>query len=97
MPLLFSTAQFKSVNENKAQFHAFFILALSGTERSTSRSGHFSPSNQWTGGWVSPKIGLELVARTRIPNPDGNRTLTVQQVASPFTDYQLKGKVVPVL
>jgi hypothetical protein len=50
-------------------------LALVGGERSASRSGRFSPEERapgthWTGGWVSPRTGLDDVeGREILPLP----------------------------
>jgi hypothetical protein len=35
----------------------------------------FIPSTHWTGGWVGPRVGLDVIAkRNKIPPPAGNRT-----------------------
>jgi hypothetical protein len=53
---------------------AFFTLALDGGEWSASHPGHFTPGardpvTHWTGGWVGPRGGLDIMARKKNPNP----------------------------
>jgi hypothetical protein len=45
--------------------HVFLISALVGDEWLASHPGRFIPGNQWIGGWVIPRIGLEDVKRKK--------------------------------
>jgi hypothetical protein len=52
--------------------HAFLNLALDGGEWFVSRPGRFTPGERatrthWTGGWVSPRAGLDAVAKINNP------------------------------
>jgi hypothetical protein len=49
--------------------HAFLTSALDGGKWSASRPGRFTPGTQWIRGWVGPRIGLDAVAKRKIPNP----------------------------
>jgi hypothetical protein len=44
----------------EVQLHAFLISALDGDERSDLCPRHFT---LWTGGWVGPRVSLDVVAR----------------------------------
>jgi len=49
-------------------------LVLDGGERSASHPGHFTPrerapGNHWTGGWVGPRAGLDMVVKRKISSP----------------------------
>jgi hypothetical protein len=30
-----------------------------------------APSTQWTGGWLGPRAGLDMVSKGKIPSPSG--------------------------
>jgi len=54
-------------------------LVLDGDERSASHPGYFTSrekalSTHWTGGWVGPSDGLDVVAKRKVPftAPAGN-------------------------
>jgi hypothetical protein len=54
--------------------HAFLISALEGGEWSASRPGRFTlgervPGTHWIGGWVSPRAGIDAVAKREFSNP----------------------------
>jgi len=66
--------------------HAFLTSALDGGQWSASRPGRFTPRERgpgthWIGGWVGPIVGLNAVAKRKIPASAGNRTPVVQLVA----------------
>jgi len=54
-------------------FHEFLILAQDAGDWSTPHPSHFIsrervPSTHWIGGRVSPRAGLGMVARSKIPS-----------------------------
>jgi hypothetical protein len=56
------------------KLHAFLTSALAEDEWSTLRSGLFTPretasGTHWIGGWVSPRTGMDAVARKKILHP----------------------------
>jgi len=58
----------------EVKFHAFLTLVIDGNEGSVSRSGHFTPgertpSIQWIGGWMGPRVSLDAVAKKKNPDP----------------------------
>jgi len=57
--------------------HAFLTSELYGAEWSPSRPGRLTSGTHWTGGSVGPRVGLDGVAKRKIPAPAGNRTPTV--------------------
>jgi hypothetical protein len=78
----------KTCGEVEVYLHAFLGLALGKGERLASSSGRFSSAERpppadshWTGGWVSPKAGLDAEAKKELTTPAGNRTPVVQPVA----------------
>jgi hypothetical protein len=73
-----------------------------GSEGIVSRLGRFIPSERapaihWIGGWVSPRAGLGMVSKRKIPrprresNPDHS---IVQPVASRYTDQATAAPVI---
>jgi hypothetical protein len=78
----------------EVELHAFLTAALDGGEWSASRSGRFTPREKasgthWLGGWVGPRVVLDTVVKTKIPNPRRElnpRTPIVQPVAQRYTD-----------
>jgi hypothetical protein len=62
----------------------FLTLALNGGERSSSCPSHFSPPSPWetaysthcVGGWVIPRVSLDIVEKTKISCPAKNQILT---------------------
>lgn len=43
----------------------------------------------WVGGWVGPRADLDVVAKTEIPAPAGNRNSVVESVACHDTDWAI--------
>jgi hypothetical protein len=61
--------------------HTFLTLALDGGEWSASHPGCFTPRERdpgtnWIGGWLGPRVGLDMVVKRNIPSPcwDSNCT-----------------------
>jgi hypothetical protein len=53
-----------------------FTSALDGSEWSASRPAHFTPRERAPGGrWVGPRVVFDAVAKRKLPDPAGNRTL----------------------
>jgi hypothetical protein len=71
--------------------------ALDGGEWSASCPGHFTsreraPGTHWLGGWVGPRASLDMVSKTKIPNPyqESNPDhLNIQPIASCYTDQAI--------
>jgi hypothetical protein len=67
--------------------HTFLTSAVDGNEWSAWSLGRFpsgeTPETYWIGGLVSPRVGLDTVAKERNPsiNPAWNRSPVVQPVA----------------
>jgi hypothetical protein len=57
--------------EVEVYLHAFLISALGEGEWPASRPGLFTPGRRahWTEGWVSPRAGLDAVAKRKNPCP----------------------------
>lgn len=60
----------------KVQFHTFITLTLGGL--SPSFPSHFTPTNNWKEGWVSPRASSDMVANRKIHSPDGKQILVLQ-------------------
>jgi hypothetical protein len=76
----------KTYGEVEVHLQVFLTSALDGGEWSASRPGRFTtrenvPSIHWTGGWVYSIVGLDAVAKRKIPAPAENQTSVVQPVA----------------
>jgi hypothetical protein len=57
----------------EVQHYTFLTLELEEGERSASCHSHFTPKERapgthWIGGWVSPRIGLDVVEKRKIPS-----------------------------
>jgi hypothetical protein len=68
------------------RLHLFLTSAQDGGDWSDSLPGHFTPEERapgthWLGGWVGPKVGLDVVANKQNSTPAMNRTPVVQPVA----------------
>jgi hypothetical protein len=69
--------------------------ALDGGDWSASSSDHFNPRERvpgthWIGGWVGPRVVLDVVVKRKIPNPhqeSNPRIPIVQPVAQRYTDW----------
>jgi hypothetical protein len=46
----------------------------------------FPPSTDFIGGWVGPRVGLDIVANRNDSAPSGNQTPVIQPEVSYFTD-----------
>jgi hypothetical protein len=60
-----------SCPHEQLKLHAFFTSALDGDEWLFSRPGCSyprgkNPGTHWIGGWVSPKAGLDIVAKRKM-------------------------------
>jgi hypothetical protein len=53
--------QHKDVWESGGTALPFLTLVLDGGEWSASRSGHFTPSTRWSGGWAGSRASLDTV------------------------------------
>jgi hypothetical protein len=65
----------------------FKFLHLDGGEWFASRPGCFTPveglaDTHWTGGWVSPRVGLDAMEWRKISVPADNRA-PISQLSSP--------------
>jgi hypothetical protein len=40
-----------------------------------------APGTQWTGGWVGPRDGLDVVEKKKMSTPAENRTMVVHPIA----------------
>jgi len=57
----------------EVQLHTFLTLLLHGGEWSASQPACFTPRERvqvthWIGGWVSPRAGLDVVTKRKIPS-----------------------------
>jgi hypothetical protein len=64
----------------------FLTLALDGSYWSNSRPygftlGEIALGNQWTGGWVGPRHGLDYTKKKKYTAPTESGTLAVQSMA----------------
>jgi hypothetical protein len=70
---------------------AFLKLALDGGEWSASCPGWFTPmerasSTHWIGGWVGPRVSLDMVVKRKIPSQcQDSNPLIIQPVAQCYT------------
>jgi hypothetical protein len=71
----------KAYGEVDVQIRIFLTSALAGSEWLVSRPCRFTPGERapgtlWIGGSVGPTAGLDDVAKEKILDPTGTRTLT---------------------
>jgi hypothetical protein len=73
------------------QLYSFMTSALDGGGWSTSRPGRLypweRPGTHFTGGWLGPRVGLDMCGK--ISPPPGFDPRTFQPVASRYTDYAI--------
>jgi hypothetical protein len=77
----------KTYGRVETQLHVFLTSAVGGGEWLASRSCSFTPGERvsdtrWIGGCVGPRVGLDAVAKIKIPFivSSGNGTPVVQPV-----------------
>jgi hypothetical protein len=53
----------KSDRGVELQLHSFLTSEQAGGKWSTSGPGHFTPGTHWTGGWLNPRSGLDILEK----------------------------------
>jgi hypothetical protein len=59
----------RTYGEIEVQLQSFLTSVLDEGVLSASHSGRFSPGTHWIGGWMGPRVGLNAVAKRKIPSP----------------------------